>query len=270
MSLNDFNISYKYKGFTIEELKHFIIRARIVQDHSLARDFGKLRRLSTHSFNMVIQKNNKTGEQIARFRPVQLLPTEQVESAAARVRPVFLFSDGVFYADVLAYLYENVDDAAARQKTLRLIKECKEADPDYPVNNKGKVYQSGNGVNNKELAGAWLYGALLHEDQRRRSFSEQFYLEEIYFNATVTVASMMLCVVKILHFIEFLQTRGLLDVPSNLWEGSVTVTASEWTRPGEGKIYTAPVGTEPPENLSVDMQLVEGWSEFDSKEVFGD
>lgn len=216
MSLDDFNTTYGYKNFTIENLKHFIIRARIVQDHSLASDFGKLRELSTYSFNLMIQQNLKTSEQIVKYRPVRLLPTEQVESAAARVRPVFLFSDGVYYADVLAYLYENVDDPEARQKALKLIKECQEADPDYPENNKGKTYRSGDRINNKELAGAWLYGALLHEDQRRRSFSEQFYLEEVYFNATVSVASMMLCVVQILHFIELLQTRGLLDVPSDL------------------------------------------------------
>ncbi|WP_185172937.1 hypothetical protein [Rothia nasimurium] len=269
MSVDDFNTSKAYKNFTIEQLQHFIIRARIVQDHSLARDFGKLRNLSTYRFNMDFQKDLRTGETTVRFRPVDLLPTEQVESAAARVRPVFLFSDGIYYADVLAYIYENVDDTETREKALRLLKECQSADPDHPISTKGKTYEPGSGVNNKELAGAWLYGSLLHEDQRRRSFSEQFYLEEVYFNATVTVASMMLCVVQILHFIEHLQTRGLLDVPSELWSDAVTVTVSEWTRPGVGKVYTAPVGTAPPADLSVDMDSLEEWSEFDPLGEFG-
>ena len=71
-------------------LKRFVLRARIVQDHSLARDIGVLRHLAREKITVVTTRNHTTGETSTELKPVDLLPTEQVESAAARVRPVFL------------------------------------------------------------------------------------------------------------------------------------------------------------------------------------
>ena len=38
----NFNTSGSYKKFTLDNLRRFVIRARIVQEHSLASDIGKL------------------------------------------------------------------------------------------------------------------------------------------------------------------------------------------------------------------------------------
>lgn len=85
----------------IRLLERFVLRARIVQDHSLARDIGVLRNLAREQVKVVITRNLKTGETSTELKPVDLLPAEQVESAAARVRPVFLKKDKVHYATVL-------------------------------------------------------------------------------------------------------------------------------------------------------------------------
>lgn len=269
--INDiFGTSSKYHKFTSKDLQHFVIRARIVQEHSLATDLGQLRRLAKYKFNVKFQIDERTGEQSGLFEPVELLPTEQVESAAARVRPVFLYSDGIYYADVLAYLYEQADDESIRIKTLKLLELYHVADPDYPHSSKGKTYQPGAGVSNKEMAGAWLYGALLHEDQRRRSFSESFYLEEVYFNATKTVASMMLAVVQTLHLIEELVIQKKLDLPTDLWTHTVTVSAGTWTRPGKAKMYIAEVGTRWPLDFAKPIDGHSGWKEFDVRELYGE
>lgn len=81
----------------IRLLERFVLRARIVQDHSLARDIGVLRNLAREQVKVVITRNLKTGETSTELKPVDLLPAEQVESAAARVRPVFLKKDKVHY-----------------------------------------------------------------------------------------------------------------------------------------------------------------------------
>lgn len=67
----------------IKMLERFVLRARIVQDHSLARDIGMLRNLASHEIKMIVTRNLKTGETGLEMKPVDLLPTEQLESAAA-------------------------------------------------------------------------------------------------------------------------------------------------------------------------------------------
>lgn len=265
-----FNISRQYQRFTVDNLRQFVVRARIVQDHSLATDIGSLKRLATYEIPMDFQVDQRTGEHSARFSPVDLLPTEQVESAAARVRPVFLYSDGVFYADVLAYLYEQVEEEKSQSAILSLLKQYQVADPDYPHSAKGKPYQPGSSVSNNEMAGAWLYGSLLHEDVRRRSFAERFSLEEVYFHATKTVAMMMLAVVQTLHLIEQLVAQGTLDLPGELWTAAVTVQTASWTRPGIAKIYVAEVGTTAPADLSKPVDEHEGWRQVGIKDFDGE
>ncbi|WP_104140030.1 hypothetical protein [Arthrobacter sp. ZGTC131] len=115
-------------------------------------------------------------------------------------------------------------------------------------------------LTNKQLAGAWLYGHLLHEDAVRRSYSGGMYPEEMYLAAMHTVSREMLAVIGTLHLIEQLQTRAWLDLPEDIFTGEVTVTASSWVPPGEIKLYVAPVDTPMPENLGIDLEAA-GWKD---------
>ena len=117
----EFNTSKGYRKFTMDNLARFVLRARIVQDHSLAQDIGELKELSTVKFN-ILNFNKGGGVNIA-IDDIKVPHTEQIESAAARVRPVFLFSDGIFYADVLAFLYEKIVDDNEKKKVLELLHE---------------------------------------------------------------------------------------------------------------------------------------------------
>ena len=78
-------------------LKRLVLRKRIVQDHSLARDIGVLRKLGQAPIKAPLTRNVRTGETNEKLKPVDLIPAEQLESAAARVRPVFLGGDKVYY-----------------------------------------------------------------------------------------------------------------------------------------------------------------------------
>lgn len=245
----------------VELLKRFVLRARIVQDHSLARDIGDLRKLAQEQIKPVFTRNTKTGETSVELTPVELIPTEQLESAAARVRPVFLKSDKVHYDAVLdaaaTALKRRSGAGSLIQRVKSLRREFREADPDYPHGMPQQRWGGGT-LTNKQLAGAWLYGHLLHEDEVRRSYSGGMYPEEMYLAAMHTVCREMLAVIGTLHLIEQLQTRGWLDLPEEIFTGEVTITATSWVPPGEIKLYVAPVDTPMPDSLDIDLEAT-GW-----------
>ncbi len=256
----EFNTSRGYKEFSMDNLAQFVLRARIVQDHSLAQDIKALEKLTNIDFKLVYQKNSVTGEEYFSFCDINVPHTEQVESAAARVRPVFLFSDGIFYADVLAFLYEKIVDDNEKKKVLKLLRECQLADPDYPISGKGKrAGDRESGYSNKDLAGSWLYGSLLHDDENRRTFSDTTGIEHAYRAAVYSVPAMMLGVVRILHFIEPLVCDGKLNLDPELWKSDVTFKGTTLSFRGKVSVYVAEVGATFPRSIETDMLEAEGW-----------
>lgn len=256
----EFNTSRGYKEFTMDNLARFVLRARIVQDHSLAQDIRALEELTKVEFKLILPTGDMAGENVIKFADIKVPHTEQIESAAARVRPVFLFSDGIFYADVLAFLYEKIADDDDKKIILKLLRECQMADPDYPKSGKGKrAGDGGSGFSNKDLAGSWLYGSLLHDDEKRRTFSDATGIDSAYRAAVHSVSAMMLCVIKILHFITILVCGGKLDLDPNLWTSDVTFKGTTLSFPGEVSVYVAKVGTPIPQSFETDMSEAEGW-----------
>lgn len=256
----EFNTSKGYRKFTMDNLARFVLRARIVQDHSLAQDIRALEELTKVEFKLILPTGDMTGENVIKFADIKVPHTEQIESAAARVRPVFLFSDGIFYADVLAFLYEKIADDDDKKIILKLLRECQMADPDYPKSGKGKrAGDGGSGFSNKDLAGSWLYGSLLHDDEKRRTFSDATGIDSAYRAAVHSVSAMMLCVIKILHFITIFVCGGKLDLDPDLWTSDVTFKGTTLSFPGEVSVYVAKVGTPIPQSFETDMSEAEGW-----------
>lgn len=256
----EFNTSRGYRKFTMDNLARFVLRARIVQDHSLAQDIRALEKLTKVRFKLILPTGDMAGENGIKFSDIKVPHTEQIESAAARVRPVFLFSDGIFYADVLAFLYEKIVDDDDKKTILKLLRECQMADPDYPNSGKGKrAGDGGAGFSNKDLAGSWLYGSLLHDDENRRTFSDATGIEYAYRAAVYSVPAMMLGVVRILHFIEPLVCDGKLNLDPELWKSDVTFKGTTLSFRGEVSVYVAEVGTPLPQSIETDMLEAEGW-----------
>ena len=256
----EFNTSRGYKDFTMDNLARFVLRARIVQDHSLAQDIRALEELTKVEFKLILPTGDMAGENVIKFADIKVPHTEQIESAAARVRPVFLFSDGIFYADVLAFLYEKIADDDDKKIILKLLRECQMADPDYPKSGKGKrAGDGGSGFSNKDLAGSWLYGSLLHDDEKRRTFSDATGIDSAYRAAVHSASAMMLCVIKILHFITIFVCGGKLDLDPDLWTSDVTFKGTTLSFPGEVSVYVAKVGTPIPQSFETDMSEAEGW-----------
>lgn len=245
-----------------EMIRRFTVRARIVQDHSLASDKDALEDLSKPSLGFRVAPSDEGLKYEA--LPFVFPPTEQIESAAARVRPIFLVGDGVWYEDVLAVIHDCVKDQDDAVEVERLLQAFHSADPDYPVSYKGTEYQGGEAVNNNQLAGAWLYGHLLHHDALRQTYTSSTPLEWALYTATHTVASMMLATVETLHLIERLTVHKVLDLPAEVFTEAVTVSATEWTPPGEVRVYSAPVGTPLPTDADSFLEG-QGFSPFDPR-----
>lgn len=256
----EFNTSRGYKKFNMDNLARFVLRARIVQEHSLSQDIKILEKLTRVDYRLALRKNIVTGEEYLGFDDINVPHTEQIESGAARVRPVFLLSDGIFYADVLAFLYEKITDANKRGEILALLHECQSADPDYPDSGRKKRAENEElGMSNKAMAGSWLYGSLIHDDENRRTFSDAVGIEHVYLAAVRTVARMMLSVIGILHFMEPLVCESKLDLDPNLWLEDVMFEGTILSFPGELTIYRGEPGMIPPKNLEADMVEAEGW-----------
>lgn len=235
-----------------------MLRARLVQEHSLAADRDILEKHAAWTMSFRLTQNRNTGERTVAMVPAPLLPTEQVESAAARVRPVFLSSDGVHYDKVLNALGEVAASSAGLKKNVEGLRaKFRAADPDYP-DGRPTEPRSAPSMTNKQVAGAWLYGHLLHEDELRRSYGAGISAEQMLLDATKTVCSEMLATVEALHLIERLVTDGSLEVAEDLFTEPISVTATEWA-PQIAGAYVADVGTAMPESLT--EPLGSEWSE---------
>lgn len=247
----------------LRTLSRFVLRARLVQEHSLAADKRALEEHAAWEISFHLTFNQVTGERSVAMKPAALLPTEQVESAATRVRPVFLSGDGVHYDKVLDALGELAASAGLRKEVGTLRAKFRTADPDYPKG-RPKEPRSGPSTSNKEVAGAWLYGQLLHEDELRRTYSAGISAEEMLLNATKTVCVEMLATVETLHLIERLVVEGTLDLPEELFTEPVSVTAQVWA-PNVVSAHVADVGTPMP--MSLTEPIGSEWS--DVHDVFG-
>jgi hypothetical protein len=243
-----------------------VLRARLVQEHSLAADKSSLKKHAAWTMSFRVTQNLATGERALAMVPAPLLPTEQVESAAARVRPVFLAKDGVHYDKVLNALAEAATVSNAVKKEIEVLRvNFRAADPDYP-HGRPKEPRSASSMTNKDVAGAWLYGQLLHEDELRRSYGAGISAEEMLLNATKTVCSEMLATVEALHLIERLVAAGTLALAETLFTEPVSVTATEWA-PQIAGAYVADIGTAMPESLT--EPLGSEWREVHDLLAFG-
>lgn len=120
------------KAAVLRALERFVVRARLVQEHSLAADLRVLEKHAAWEMTFSLTYDPASGKRGVTMKPAALLPTEQVESAAARVRPLFLMSDGVHYDKVLNALGEAVSSAAVKKEIEALRADFRVADPDYP------------------------------------------------------------------------------------------------------------------------------------------
>lgn len=206
-------------------LERFVLRARIVRDHSLARDIDALKTWAAQDNKFFVITNRRTGEESIEKMPVPLVPTEQLESAAARVRPLYLKADGLHYSKPVQALKDLwPDDNNMRKMLDELTPEFQKADLDHNARRPTSAPGPTAPRSNKDLAGSWIYGELVHDDINRRAVGEPLPLELRYEAAMRIVCLQMIPVLSLLKYIEQRNKVVPMGLTDSIFEKPVTVT----------------------------------------------
>jgi hypothetical protein len=239
-------------------LEAFVLRARRVRAHSLAADQHVLRDLAWGKLDLSFQ----SGE--ARIR--QQLPGEElVESAAARVRPLFLEGEDCSVLKALAalgFFCQSIPEEAARVKALRRawrarVDETSSRKASYLVMVGDATTGSSVDLDSLKLAMAWIYGDVVHHDRERRQEADAFGLDERYRAAVPLVAWTIRFAIVLLDYTAALQDGGALGLDPEVFDHQVVLESTTWEQ--TGRMYSAPVGTAEP--LDVHTALGPDWTE---------
>lgn len=214
-------------------LTSFVLRARRVAAHSLAADPHRLLEVAQVTFRL--EPDPATGGTVF----VQdLPPEEQIESAAARVRPLLLQGEAIFHCSVfnaIGFFLQGDGHAGRREHFERLRFAWRAVDPRgtglnaysvqvAPMQDGQPIVEAASSLADNELAFAWLYGDVVHHDPERLAATGVAGVRERYRAAAPLVCRVMIHTIATLRFVELLASHGLLPVPPAALKAEVVVT----------------------------------------------
>ena len=213
----------------IETITAFILRARRIEEHSLAQDKERMANWAHGQITLYL-RGDGTQEM------VQALPEEEAfESLAARVRPILLEQDPVSYKRLLPalkYFLRNLPaDSPLRASHAALAVEWDAKLGTRPGQDRSySLHVTGPGIpeglppaTDGDLAMGWFYGDLVHADTDRREQMGAFGIRERYRAAVGVVAAAVFLTIGTMKFIRTLEAEGLFRVPAAAWDEQVTV-----------------------------------------------
>ena len=241
------------KSMHQQNLESFVVRARRVREHSLAKDEELLS--ATGSGTLQYQAA-PGGHQTLRF----VVPDEErVESAAARVRPLVLERDPSFYAKALKALrflasgslqsdsVRDLEDLAARWRStttrnggrvgyyVSLLSSSDETPPES--------------VTDTQLAWAYIYGDTVHADENELGRTRRFGITQRFRAAARLVCELIQLAMATLALIERIRAQGLLDLAPEAFEVDVIARSPEddgWTLKSAYLLPRGSLEGEPP------------------------
>lgn len=225
----------------LDALKSFVLRARRIRAHSLARDARLLVTLQNPRFRVLLTPT--TGEMKV---VLDLPPEEQIESAAARVRPLILKEEDTYHAKVMNALLFFGRKSNLSQHDIKVLRQWKKEWAS--VNPKGKslgfyevrVQQPGKAearISDNALAFSWIYGDVVHADAARREEGRIYGVEERFRAAIPVVVRLMMLAMVTLTITEQLNERGVLPDLGGVFDEEVVV--SDQPREIETRVYVA-------------------------------
>ncbi|KAA1007638.1 hypothetical protein FVA95_28635 [Pseudonocardia sp. EV170527-09] len=226
-------------------LQWFVIRARRVEEHSLAQDKDKLLTWAQATLTL----SGIEGEPPSELR-WSLPPEEQLDSLAARCRPFLLKGDSVYWANVttaLGYLVRNETDPELPEAVEKLRDAWKKLDRDsadslgFESRAGGVDGVLGDMVSSKALAFAWLYGDLVHADEDIPERVGEHGIDDRYRAGAILITNVARCVIMTLNVVRALQSRGIANLPAEVFEQRVVADPDAKLR--IARSIMAPVGT---------------------------
>ena len=192
---------------------------------------------------------------------IQELPDseEAFESLAARLRPLTVKSEPIYFATVLTALREAAADEEERIASLEKAWEAAEIQGTQVQafslqQSKIDGSEATGFVSDTQLAAAWLYADLVHADATGpKRAALVFPLAERYAAAVRVFSNLASLTLQTLDLIQSLSDAGRLSIGADAFTADVVVGEKQLVR--EARAYVAEVGTEPPD-LRVSQRLM--------------
>ncbi|MFD7677111.1 hypothetical protein [Streptomyces sp. NPDC060187] len=245
-----------------EYLEAFVLRARRVEEHSLAADWDALVELAEIQIQVTPLGN---GEMLIKH---QYPAEEVVESAAARLRPILLEGDACFYQKALkalGYFCRSLPQdgewiRSARREWRTRVAPTTGEEAGYWIMVSNTATGEDHNLDRHLLTMAWIYGDVVHHDTARRQEADPFGLVDRFRAAVPLIAWAMIGTIELLNFTRVLQEAGHITLSEKVFEESVALKSTTWEE--KAKVYFAPVGSEPP--TAATTPFPEQWAQLDS------
>ncbi|ASD20859.1 hypothetical protein B7495_00995 [Cryobacterium sp. LW097] len=237
-----------------DTLSRFVLRARRIAAHSLVLDRDELLR---HAGGLIRGTLDTSGN----MTMVQELPDseEAFESLAARLRPLTVAREPIYYEKVLSALEAAASDENQGQiDELRLkwtAAEIQGSQVQAFALQQSKLdgSEATDFVSDTQLAAAWLYADLVHADATGpKRAALDFPFVERYAAAVRVFANMATLTVATLELTQKMIDAGLVSVASSSLTDEVVVGTKQLVR--EARAYVAEVGAAPP-----DLRVTQAW-----------
>lgn len=250
-----------------QRLSAFVLRARRVEAHSLVRSAEFMGYLQG-SLTVLREEGQETVTVVARCPP-----EEQLESAIARVRPLILQDEPIFYGNVLkdiSFTLRHVDDPELARQLQIAKAEWKKVNPrGTSILGYGMQILGADGsgrsrkISDNELAFAWIYGDVLHADQERLATLGVSRITDRYRAAVPIVCRILFCTVATLNLVRSLNHKAHLRLPEEITNRPVVESRTQFVH--QAKMYVAPAaeGAEGSAMPDLSNDLGPEWELFD-------
>ena len=238
----------------LKTLEAFVMRARRIEAHSICADAEALVKLA----QLQLDLEHVPGEGAFLVRAVP--PEEQIESAAARIRPLLLQDHGIHYSRVLGSLKFFLKDDVALSEVLKSIRaewmRIKDGTDLLGMKMFAAAHEDDqlSAASDLELAFAYFYGDVVHHDASRRSSTAAFGVKHRYQMAASVVARVVVLTLSTLNLTRKANIAGLIQLAENVLTDPVVVEETVLRFPVEAA-FIAPPGTPPPDSFNVDESV---------------
>lgn len=181
------------------------------------------------TFKIHVTKNNTTGES-TEILSQNFPPEEALESLAARLRPLIVESEPVYYSHVLDSIEQEVDAADFlrvsgepmqwwRDQWTRIV------DRNSQVPQAFMLMTDGGNMTDRQIMYAWLYSDLVHADDAEvRHNVVDLNIQERFWCAAASVVRTAAQAEDTLALIRELTASNLLHLDPSIWQTPVHVT----------------------------------------------
>lgn len=228
----------------------FVVRGRRIAAHSLARE---LETLKTNGLEWRFQAHSDGRVTMHRDLPDE----ERFESFAARIRPLTLKSEPLWYPNVIEAISALVTAGgrfleSAQAQEFSTLKEAWSAwDIEnlgmrgYSVQLSGPSHEEVITATDGVLGAGWFYADVAHADPKHgKEVALEYGLDERYAAAVHVFTGLALVVLRTLDFVTRLSRDGCISFPEWAWSSEVVAKTGEVVQ--ETTAFFAPAGTPMP------------------------